>query len=412
MRFHAVINALVMSTGLLSTPALAQAVPAATPQPETVPVVLSSPTASADSGWSIKPRARLQLDAGAVSTPPGIVGDNTDFTGEVRRAFLGFDATMPGGFAIRAEVDVATGQVEFTDLYISYRASDPLTITVGQLKPFLGLEEMTSDNFTSYTERAAFNTAFGHERQFGASAAFTQGPVLAQFGVFTANTIDFDEDGKQPLSLHGRLVYMPKIGNAQLHFAGSLHNRKLNNAGPSITYRARPFIHTTDTRFISTGPITQSDSELGVGFEAAWIKGPLHATGELRWQKVDRLGALADPTFFGGYAEIGYFLTKGDTRSYRNGAFDRIRPKSPLGKGGAGAVQLNLRYDHLDLIDSGIVGGKQDALGIGLVWSPTDNTRFYANYGRLKYSQAAIPAAGGDRDYAVDAFGMRVQFHY
>jgi phosphate-selective porin OprO/OprP len=34
------------------------------------------------------------------------------------------------------------------------------------------------------------------------------------------------------------------------------------------------------------------------------------------------------------------------------------------------------------------------------------------NYGRMQYSQAFIPAAGGDRSYGVDAIGARAQFDF
>ena len=98
-------------------------------------------------------------------------------------------------------------------------------------------------------------------------------------------------------------------------------------------------------------------------------------------------------------AEVGYFLTRGDTRTYKGGAFDRISPKNPVGSGGIGAVQVNLRYDYLDLNDAGIAGGTQNGLGGSIVWTPTAYTRLMANYGRMTYSDAFMPAAGGDRDY-------------
>jgi phosphate-selective porin OprO/OprP len=47
-----------------------------------------------------------------------------------------------------------------------------------------------------------------------------------------------------------------------------------------------------------------------------------------------------------------------------------------------------------------------------MVWTPTDYTRFLLNYGRMQYSGASVPAAGGDRSYAVDAFGLRAQFDF
>src|SRR3546814_5739808 len=70
-----------------------------------------------------------------------------------------------------------------------------------------------------------------------------------------------------------------------------------------------------------------------MGLEAAWIAGPFHAAGEGYWQTVRRRGS-ADPTYFGGYAEVGMMLTPGDRRGYKDGAFDRIKPARPITEGG------------------------------------------------------------------------------
>ena len=370
-----------------------------------------APEITGAGGWSFKPRGRLQLDAGTVSSPRGISDTSTGFGSEVRRAYLGFEGKMPGGFGYRAEIDVADSEVEITDLYLTYQASKALGFTVGHQKPFWGLEELTSDLFTSFTERAAVNTAFGYERRVGISAAFTAGDVLLQGGAFTDSAADLNDDGNNSYSLDGRAVFMPKLGSGQLHLGGSIHHRDLSDAITSVRYRVRPLIHTPDIRFIDTGSISAA-RELGYGLEAAYARGPFHFASEAHWQKVVRPGALADPTFFGGYLEAGLFLTTGDTRSYKAGVFDRVRPKNPVGQGGLGAVQVNVRYDYLDLIDGGIVGGKQDGYELGLVWTPTDYTRFMATYGHLIYSDAVLPAAGGDRDYAVDAFGVRAQVDF
>ena len=34
------------------------------------------------------------------------------------------------------------------------------------------------------------------------------------------------------------------------------------------------------------------------------------------------------------------------------------------------------------------------------------------NYGRMQYDNAALPAAGGDSSYGVDAFGVRAQIDF
>ncbi len=394
-----------------ATARVAAATDAAKSPSEVAVAFKGAPEFTSASGWSFKPRGRLQVDAGSLNGPAGFSHTATGFGSEVRRAYLGFDGKMPGGFGYRAEIDVANSGVEVTDLFLTYQASKQLGFTVGQHKPFWGLEELTSDLFTSMTERAATNTAFGYERRLGLSANYSSGDLIVQGGVFTDNVADLNDDGNNSVSLDGRVVFSPKVGKGQFHIGGSAHWHNLNDSAGSVRYRVRPFIHTPDVRFIDTGAIS-AKSEMGYGLETAYIQGPFHATGEAHWQKVNRPGALADPTFFGGYAEVGLFLTEGDTRGYKGGTFDRVKPKNPVGKGGFGAVQVNLRYDYLDLIDGGIVGGTQNGYDIGLVWTPIDYVRFMLNYGHVEYGRAAIPAAAGNRAYSIDAFGARAQIDF
>lgn len=406
-----------LSAEVASLRAKEQAAPApvATPAPAANPdqakiAFKGAPEISTASGWSFKPRGRLQIDAGTVSAPAGVTDNSTGFASEFRRAYLGVEGKMPGGFGYRAEVDVAASSVEVTDLYLTYQASKELTITAGQSKPFWGLEELTSDLFTSLNERAAINTAFGYERRLGVSAAWAHGPWLVQGGAFTDNVADLNNDENNSWSLDGRLVFAPRVGKTQLHFGGSIHQREFNDAADSTRYRVRPFTHTADIRFIDTGTFSAT-GETGYGLEAGLVSGRFHTTGEVHWQSANRPGALADPTFFGGYAEAGFFLTN-DTRGYKGGNFDRVRPSSPVGSGGIGAVQVNVRYDYLDLNDAGITGGTQNGYLASLVWTPTEYTRFMLNYGRMQYDSAAIAATGGDRSYGVDSTALRAQFDF
>jgi phosphate-selective porin OprO/OprP len=80
--------------------------------------------------------------------------------------------------------------------------------------------------------------------------------------------------------------------------------------------------------------------------------------------------------------------------------------------GGMGALQLNLRYDHLTLNDAGILGGRQRGYQASLIWIPQDYVRFLLNYARLRYDDAAIAASGGDRSYSVDVIGARAQVDF
>lgn len=378
-----------------------QVVDAPAPASDSEPV---STLAKSD-GWSFKPRGRLMFDAGFTNAPDS-TGASDGFGNEVRRARLGASGDMPGGFGYKFEVDFAGNEISVADAILSYE-NGPVEIAIGQHNNFQSLEELTSSLHTTFIERAAFTDAFGFERRLGASITYARGDVLAQAGVFTDNLEDTDSKNR---GADARIVFMPKAGDTQLHFGGSFHYNDLDDPAAQLRYRQRPLVHFTTQRFIDTRSMG-ADSETGYGLEAAAIAGRFHAAAEGYWQSVDMPGVADDPTFFGGYVEAGVFLTD-DTRGYKGGKFDRTKPSGPVGEGGIGSVQFTLRYDHLDLNDAGIVGGRQAGYFAALVWKPTDYTALMLNYGRLQYTDAILPTASGDTSYGVDAIGMRAQIDF
>ncbi|WP_422358152.1 OprO/OprP family phosphate-selective porin [Qipengyuania flava] len=378
-----------------------QVVDAPAPAADSEPV---STLAKSD-GWSFKPRGRLMFDAGFTNAPDS-TGASDGFGNEVRRARLGASGDMPGGFGYKFEVDFAGNEISVADAILSYE-NGPIEIAIGQHNNFQSLEELTSSLHTTFIERAAFTDAFGFERRLGASVTYARGDVLAQAGVFTDNLEDTDSKNR---GADARIVFVPKAGDTQLHFGGSFHYNDLDDPAAQLRYRQRPLVHFTSQRFIDTRSMG-ADSETGYGLEAAAIAGRFHAAAEGYWQSVDMPGVTDDPSFFGGYVEAGVFLTD-DTRGYKGGKFDRTKPSSPVGEGGIGSVQFTLRYDHLDLNDAGIVGGRQAGYFAALVWKPTDYTALMLNYGRLQYTDAILPTASGETSYGVDAIGMRAQIDF
>ncbi|MGB7407002.1 MAG: porin [Pontixanthobacter sp.] len=364
-----------------------------------------APQLNADNGWSFKPRGRINVDAGIVAAPDGTDVDD-GFGSEARRIRLGVSGDIPGGFGYKVEADFAGDEVALTDAIVTYE-NDGLEVSIGQHNNFQSLEELSSSLHTSFIERAAFTDAFGFERRLGASLQYGTGDILLQGGVFTSNSADLPADD---WSLDGRVVFAPKLGETQVHLGSSIHRRELES-GSTVRYRQRPLVHFTDLRFINTGNL-DADEEFGLGLEAALIRGPFHASAETFWQTVERPGDLSDPTFFGGSIEAGYFLTTGDSRGYKNGKFDRVKPANPVGEGGFGAVQFNARYDRLDLNDDGVVGGTQDSYQFALIWTTTDYARFLINYARLNYQDTVFPDADGDTSYGVDAIGVRAQVDF
>ena len=146
-----------------------------------------------------------------------------------------------------------------------------------------------------------------------------------------------------------------------------------------------------------------------------------------------------DPSFWGGNLEAGYFLT-GETRGYKNGMWDRTKVKNPFDKGGWGALQINARYDYLDLdsnkLKNGFTnnfttgasspsvslsrGGKQTGYQLGLIWIPQDYVRFLLQYIHTEveggpFAATAKPTSTkpvDERKYGVDSVAVRAQFDF
>ena len=94
------------------------------------------------------------------------------------------------------------------------------------------------------------------------------------------------------------------------------------------------------------------------------------------------------PTFFGMYAQIGYFLT-GESRPYnrRFGTYDRVVPHSNFflvrdragqAGGSLGAWEVIYRASYVDLNDNGIAGGiaTEHTLGLNWFWTPNMKMQF------------------------------------
>jgi phosphate-selective porin OprO and OprP len=432
--------------------------------------------ADADTGFTFKVRGRLQVDAAYNSKPDNFITNrNLGFNTRVRRFRIGVEGTLPGEFGYKAEVDYANAAVGFGDVILTYAPKNaPLTIQIGNQESLNGIEQMTSSRWSSFIERAQINDAFINTRRLGLTVGTQSKDGLLRLtaGAFTGHSIDasLDNDG---YILATRATYSPYALNGFLHLGFNAQYRNFqsnDNAVASVSvgapstnqiarYRARPFLQTTDVRFVDTGNFA-AKSDLIFGLEAYGVFKSLHLGGEAQIIKVkaynpgDRAAGLDaftggsvvtptdDPTFVGGHFEIGYFLT-GETRGYKNGLFDRTKVLKPFDKGGSGAFQIIGRIDYLDL-DSGRLkngvtnnfatgvttlaaasarlarGGKQTGYLAGLTWIPTDYVRFLLNYihtevegGPLAATTVPISGKSVDRrKFSTDAVAIRAQIDF
>ena len=278
----------------------------------------------------------------------------------------------------------------------------PLQISVGNFYPYSSLETMTSSRLGSMLERASFTDAFNYNRRLGIGLQCSDKATdsyLIQAGIFSTpiNDATFTRTGWQA-SL--RALYTPTLGSTRLHVGANFQHRSNNQESMGQQYRTRPLTQITDQRFIDTGTLASKGDDT-VGLEFAAIHKSLHVAAEAQkvWVRhafnAAELAATngdpddndvatgtalnGNPSFLGGYFELGYFLT-GETRAYKGGKWDRTKVQKPFNKGGWGALQINGRVDYVDLED------RVDSSS-GLAW--------LAPYLRQR-RQAARPA--GERD--------------
>jgi phosphate-selective porin OprO and OprP len=430
----------------------------------------------ADDGWSFKVRGRLMLDAAYAGEPDNYVANrNLGFNTRIRRFRIGVEGAIPGGFGYKAEVDYANSTVGFGDVILTYApANKPWSWSLGNQESLDGMEQQSSSRWASFIERSQGNDAFGNTRRLGMVAGLKSKDGLIRFdtGLFAAHSIDgsFDNDGWIGAA---RATWTPFAFNGFIHLGVNAQHREFqsndngvasNSVGAPSTnqiarYRARPFLQTTDVRFVDTGNFAaKSDNIFGV--EAYGVFKSLHLGGEWQVTKVKsydpgdiQIGRDAfaggsvvtptgDPSFFSGHFEVGYFLT-GETRGYKNGQWDRTKVLNPFNKGGWGALQVIGRVDYLDLTTNKLRdarttnfatgatslatsasrqgrGGTQTGYLLGITWIPTDYVRFLVNYIHTEVKGGPLAAATNplstarieDRKFSTDAIAVRAQFDF
>lgn len=297
---------------------------------------------------------------------------------EIRRARLFMAGEVFNDWKFKNQIDFAGDSVAMKDAWLRYTGFKPTEITVGQFKEPFSLEELTSSKYITFMERALPN-AFAPSRHIGAGVNYTGENMTAAAGWFagtTGNQPD-NSDGNQENGGAARLTFAPIDEQGQLvHLGASAAYRTVSS--DELRFRERPEAHIANHRLVDTGTMNKVENVKQWGLEAATVLGPFSAQGEYMSVAVDRNGE-SDPDFYGWYGYVSYFLT-GESRPYKKGVFSRVKPKSVVGKGGHGAWELAARMSKIDLEDSGIEGGEETNVTLGVNWYATPSIRFMLNY--------------------------------
>ncbi|MBE7559910.1 porin [bacterium] len=362
---------------------------------------------SQDGDYTFKVGGRVQTDW-AWMTEDGdvrdVVGDLSDGV-EFRRAYLTLAGLMYKRIEWKAEYDFAGGDVAWRDVYMGI-TDVPFVggIRAGHFKEPFGLEELPSDNFTTFMEKSLANT-FAPSRNTGlavGNAPLDQRMTWAA-GVFRDTDNFGNRLGEGQYAVTGRLTGLPYYAEEGAHLVhvGAAASRR-SVPDEMAQFAERPEAHLAP-RFVDTGKFAADMYNL-FGTEAAFLWGPFSMQGEYMLADVDAEHG-DDPRLDGGYVLASWMLT-GEHRNYnrRLGGFDRMRPRRNFldGEGGLGAWELAVRWSTLDLSDELLSGGELSDVTVGLNWYLNPNSRIMWNW------------VHGDLDDVGDAdiFQMRLQIDF
>jgi phosphate-selective porin OprO/OprP len=346
---------------------------------------------TADGKFKLNIGARAQLDWN-ISDPGGAVKEEFGLRGtptgvEFRRARLSLAGLMYGIVDYKFEYDFADGNVAFKDVYMGMKKVPIVQyVRVGHFKEPFSLEEITSDDFVTFQERALPN-AFAPSRNTGVAVmpVFFDERMTATAGAFRqTDDTGYGYGSDQEYNVTSRVTGLPWYddGGRNLVHLGFSYSHKFRDQD-EISFSQRPESHLFPVTLVDTDDIVTDGVDL-INPELALVVGPWSLQAEYMHAFVSQVDN-PNPDFGGFYIYGSYFLTEGDQRRYRpaNGAFEKPIPKSDFGWGegsGWGAWEVAARYSRLDLSSENVDGGAEDNISGQLNWYLNPNTKIGLNY--------------------------------
>lgn len=366
-----------------------------------------------DKSFKLQLGGRAQFDTAFFDAEEALEAEAGPFDdgARVRRARLNMRGTMYDSIDFMIEYDFASGG-SFQSAYVGTRNVPVLgTVQVGHLLEPIGLEEIASNNHITFMERGSA-TYFNPIYNIGLMAFddVADQRMTWAAGVFKDTDNDAISTSNETWAVSARLTGLPyatEDGRSYLHLGSSVSQRHLDDNN-FYRIRARPG-SAIAPYVVNTGNI-DADQALLTGLESILTLGSFSLQSEYMRSEVDRLPGEETPdpsdvAFDTYYVMASYFLT-GEHRPYnRKGAIPgRITPKqNASGKAwGAGAWELAVRFDRIDLTDDDVTGGEMESWTGGVNWYLNPHTRVM-----LDYTQADVEDTG-----TVDTLAMRFQVDF
>jgi phosphate-selective porin OprO/OprP len=371
--------------------------------------------------------------------------DAVPSTFSVRRARIGLELTALKDYTFYVEGEFATGNAQggtvqnasITNAWLDLNWFPQARPRIGQFKPPIGLENYAPDVLTDFMERGLTNSLIqnlNYDRGVMVQGVPYKG---IYYGVSLTNGagLNLEERNTLPQDVAARgkdVTARVAVNFAQyldwtdsvVHVGGGYKTGTVANAtdnafvAPTVRTEAFGTTFFTPQAFNVVGgtPTTNIDRQIAVAEVAvAWKQFRVQSEYWNASYSGTRLAPTVVPfdrSIDAFYVSAFWLLTGesyADTYSAQSATFGRLRPRNnfSFSGNGWGAVELGLRYSHLDASDfkasnptgtGGIAGtaptsvstNKADAWTVGLKWILNPYTRFLVNYVQTEFDTPVV----------------------
>jgi len=251
----------------------------------------------------------------------------------------------------------------------------PVRFTLGKQKEPFAYELIALSVILPHQERIL--SPFFVTRSIGAqlSGSLAETRMTWAAGVFNDwldTDLEREENGTDYAGRLTGLLYESPSKTDYLHLGLGL--RRVGSDDGVLRFSGRPESNVAD-KYVDTGEFAGDHAD-ELLFELLWSRRAFSLLAEHVQARVDA-PANGDPRFTGYYATASWMLT-GESRPYvrASGYAGGLTPKRRWG-----ALELALRYAHVDLTDGAIAGGELDKWSLNLSWWASAQWKIGLSYG-------------------------------
>ena len=319
----------------------------------------------------------------------------------LRRVRFAVKAKVAKDWYGEVDMDMADGEFELKDAIIEYSGVKNMEFTLGNFKEDFSMERTTSSRYLQFIERPMVTQTLAPSRHLGFQAAYLRNHFRATMGVFFQTIAGSEEAGyvkdnnkdfgrSQGYSFTSKVGWMPytKDRTMGLYIGGKASYRtpktdEATNDYGGLRLSTRSSTSINRKKYLDTDVIPNVDHHWLYGLEGAAYYRGLKIQSE--WIGTHVTAKDKNYNFGGSYVQLGYLLFGGNQHfNVAEGEFT-----SP-GRGRKwGDVELNLRYDYIDLNDNGVWGGSAQNWAAGLNFYINKFFKFAINYQHTNHDRYA-----------------------